>query len=80
MAQQSSTIFAFFQTRIIARRQQIDAGKGDYAASISPDILDFYTRFFDVAYPLPKAGNNAWERSTTFRHERLGAGRLGAAD
>jgi len=32
----------------------IDAGRGDYAIQIGPEIIKFYEEYFQVKYPLPK--------------------------
>lgn len=43
------------QTRIYGRQEPIDAGEAEYAAIITPQILDFFVDYFNVSYPLPKS-------------------------
>jgi aminopeptidase N len=43
------------QTRVYARKTPVDNGEVDYAAEISPQILDTYAALLNVPYPLPKS-------------------------
>lgn len=42
--------------KVWARPEAIDAGHADYALSITQNILEFYEREFEVAYPVGKLG------------------------
>lgn len=43
------------QTRIYARKTPVQNGEVNYAAEISPKILDTYSSLLNVPYPLPKS-------------------------
>ncbi|XP_061732049.1 aminopeptidase N-like isoform X2 [Nerophis ophidion] len=43
------------QVRVWARRKAIEDGQGDYALNITGRILQFYERYYNIAYPLPKS-------------------------
>ena len=43
------------KTRVFARPQQIQSGNAMYANDISAKLLDYFTEFFGVQYPLPKS-------------------------
>jgi len=45
-----------FQTRIYARNTSISNGETDYAAKVTPKLLEFFIRHFSVPYPLTKSG------------------------
>ena len=34
--------------------EDLEAGRGDYASVMAPEIMRFYAEYFDVKYPLPK--------------------------
>ena len=34
--------------------EDLEAGRGDYASEMAPEIMRFYAEYFDVKYPLPK--------------------------
>jgi aminopeptidase N len=50
----SSTDKQGVKFRVYARPNVVE--NTAYAARIGPKILDFYTDFFDIPYPLPKQG------------------------
>jgi len=41
-------------TKVWASNEDIEAGRGDYAAVVGPLIIKFYGDYFGVRYPLPK--------------------------
>jgi len=41
-------------TTVWAPKEDIDAGRGDYAIKIAPEIIKFYEEYFQVKYALPK--------------------------
>ncbi|XP_049573010.1 aminopeptidase N [Syngnathus scovelli] len=43
------------QVRVWARTKAINDGHGDYALSVTGQILQFYENYYDTAYPLPKS-------------------------
>ncbi|XP_061819782.2 aminopeptidase N-like [Nerophis lumbriciformis] len=43
------------RVRVWARRKAIEDGQGDYALNITGRILQFYERYYNIAYPLPKS-------------------------
>ncbi|XP_054626933.1 aminopeptidase N-like isoform X1 [Dunckerocampus dactyliophorus] len=43
------------QVRVWARRKAIEDGQGDYALNVTGHILQFYERYYNTAYPLPKS-------------------------
>lgn len=47
------------QVRIWARRKAIEAQQGSYALNVTGSILQFYEKYYNAKYPLPKSGRSA---------------------
>lgn len=43
---------------VAAKPHSIDAGEGDFALEEASEILDFFSDYFNVSYPLDKSSNN----------------------
>lgn len=44
----------FFQIRVWSRKDAIDST--DLALSVAENVLNYYEKFFNIPYPLPKIG------------------------